>query len=162
MRVFSNQWAIQCLYEWGKIGGNFLDQGGSATTYNGYTAGFGSTSILFSMNGGATQRTLSINRTLNATIGDAGVRLVTNFEIGDGTTNENDLLLFHYTGTLTATPTLGTVDSSVEVDSLYNDGAGNIYIRFAAIPEPGKAALLLGAFGGLLVWTVRRKRFSKI
>ncbi|MEO6054383.1 MAG: hypothetical protein ABIP97_10245 [Chthoniobacterales bacterium] len=73
-----------------KIGGNFTDQGGSVQSYNGYIAGYGSNNLKFSMNGGSgTEHTLSINRTLNYVAGDSGVHLVTNFEVGDGTTAGN-------------------------------------------------------------------------
>lgn len=242
-----------------KIGGNFTDEGGSVQSYNGYTPGYGSNQLKFSMNGGAgTERTLSINRTLNYVSGDSGVHLVSNFEVGDGTTagnvklvnpsatvgalytagsmtvyagsrlnldhstttdnvaslragsiimgtgatlalsfgtnsgfavsdatlggtgnltlnsfnlelnydgtswtNGTDLILFTYTGALTGTPTLGTVTFNNTTTGTYGFSATGGVVKltgltFATVPEPS-AALLIGAFGGLVVYTVRRK-----
>ncbi|MEO6848324.1 MAG: hypothetical protein ABI443_11695, partial [Chthoniobacterales bacterium] len=79
---------------------------------------------------------------------------------GTGWTSGSDLLLFSY-GSLTGTPTLGTLtlgSGIASVGSLYLSG-NNVYlsnVQLTAVPEPS-AALLIGAFGGLVVWTVRRK-----
>ncbi|MEO8206658.1 MAG: PEP-CTERM sorting domain-containing protein, partial [Chthoniobacterales bacterium] len=49
----------------------------------------------------------------------------------------------------------GTITSA---GTLLNSG-GNIYLQnVSVIPEPSSAALLLGAFGGMAVWTLRRKK----
>ncbi|MEO8205209.1 MAG: hypothetical protein ABI615_03455 [Chthoniobacterales bacterium] len=122
---------------------NFADNSGGQHMTFGYTFGASDAGLI------TTGGSLSLN-TFNLELTYDG----TSWNDGDS------LLLFHY-GSLTGTIALGTVTYAGTYGALFDDGGGNIYLTnvFAPvpIPEPGSAALLLGAVGGLLVWTVRRK-----
>ncbi|MEO8206491.1 MAG: PEP-CTERM sorting domain-containing protein, partial [Chthoniobacterales bacterium] len=80
-------------------------------------------------------------------------------------TNGTNLVLFTYTGTFSGTSTLGTITfntGSWTYGSVTTSGGIVQLTNLAMVPEPSSAALLLGAFGGLVVWTVRRKRSAKL
>ncbi|MEO8205809.1 MAG: PEP-CTERM sorting domain-containing protein [Chthoniobacterales bacterium] len=85
----------------------------------------------------------------------------------DGTswTNGTNLVLFNY-NTISGTPTLGTVTFNTGMWTYGFSSLGGVVqltnLTMATIPEPSSAALLLGAVGGLLVWTVRRKNRKNI
>ncbi|MEO8205492.1 MAG: PEP-CTERM sorting domain-containing protein, partial [Chthoniobacterales bacterium] len=106
----------------------------------------------------------------DATLGGSGNLTLNTFNLqltydGTGWSDGSDLLLFHFTGTLTGTPTLGTVTvAGFEHTGLFYDNlTKNIYLTgltAVPVPEPGSAALLLGAFGGLVIWTVRRRKVA--
>ncbi|MEO8205811.1 MAG: PEP-CTERM sorting domain-containing protein [Chthoniobacterales bacterium] len=97
----------------------------------------------------------------------AGVLTLNTFNLqlnydGTGWNDGDALLLFHYGSQLGAIA-LGTVTYSGTYGSLFDDGAGNIYLTNInapiPIPEPGSVALLMAGIG-VLVWGVRRKRVS--
>ncbi|MEO6847846.1 MAG: hypothetical protein ABI443_09760, partial [Chthoniobacterales bacterium] len=116
-----------------------INSGATVATILGAHAGFGSTSGALTLN--------SFNLQLDYD--------------GSGWTNGAPLVLFGY-GSLSGTPsaTISSIASGYTITWGSLSEVGNQVIlngvNIVAIPEPS-AALLIGAFGGLVVWTVRRK-----
>lgn len=82
---------------------------------------------------------------------------------GSGWTSGSNLLLFSYVGTITGTPTLGTVTLGTGIASIggISTSGNNVYIdivQLTVVPEPSAAFLLMASFGSLMVWKLRRRK----
>ncbi|MEO6847795.1 MAG: PEP-CTERM sorting domain-containing protein [Chthoniobacterales bacterium] len=153
------------------LGNYTLTTGGNQAAGSGNNAGWSVAQNSLTIQAGVG----GVNPTLAYTFGNAGTGLLNstagtvslntfnlelNYDASGWTTG--NILLVQYAGTLTGTPTIGTLTfngGTFTYGALDTSTAGKIYLDNVAlvpVPEPG-AVLLIGAFGGLVVWTVRRK-----
>ncbi|MEO8205932.1 MAG: hypothetical protein ABI615_07095, partial [Chthoniobacterales bacterium] len=136
---------VGALYTAGSMtvrNGSILNLGTSTTTGDVASLRAGSIIVGTGATIGVTFGAHSGYAVADATLGGAGTLTLNTFNLelnysGSGWVDGSDLLLFHYTGTLTGTPTLGTVTvSGYTYGGLFNDG-NNIYLTgLTAVPIP--------------------------